>query len=222
MSTLTIRVLYFAAARERAGCASEERTCAQGTTVEGLLGELVAAHPALGPLVPHLRVAVDQAFAGPRALLRDGAEVALIPPVSGGSGRYQVMDVPLQLQQVVDAVAGEAYGGLVTFTGSVRNRTRGREVVRLEYEAYAPMAVAQFERIGSEVEERWPGVRLAISHRVGVLQPGELAVVMAAAAPHRAEAFAACSHALERLKQDAPIWKREVYADGAEWVGLGP
>jgi molybdopterin synthase catalytic subunit len=84
------------------------------------------------------------------------------------------------------------------------------------------MAVAQFERIGAEVEQRWPGVRLAITHRVGVLHPGELAVVMAAAAPHRAEAFAACSHALERLKQDAPIWKREVYADGAEWVGLGP
>jgi molybdopterin converting factor subunit 1 len=222
LSALKLRVLYFAAARERAGCASEERTCAPGTTVEGLLAELVAAHPALGPLVPHLRVAVDQAFARPTALLRDGAEVALIPPVSGGSGRYQVMDVPLQLQQVVDAVAGEAFGGLVTFTGSVRNQTRGREVVRLEYEAYAPMAVAQFERIGSEVEEKWPGVRLAISHRVGVLRPGELAVVMAAAAPHRAEAFAACSQALERLKQDAPIWKREVYADGAEWVGLGP
>ncbi|MBM4379736.1 MAG: molybdenum cofactor biosynthesis protein MoaE, partial [Deltaproteobacteria bacterium] len=183
---------------------------------------LTAAHPGLGPLLPHLRVAVNQAFVSAGDPVPDGAEVALIPPVSGGAGRFHVVDAPLELQQVMDAVAGEAFGGLVTFTGSVRNATRGREVVRLEYEAYAPMAVAMFERIAAEVDGKWPGVRLAITHRVGVLRPGELAVVMAAAAPHRAEAFAACSFALERLKADAPIWKREVYADGAEWVGLGP
>ena len=221
-ATLRVNVLYFAAARERAGCTQEVHPVPAGSDVRALLASLTAAHPALGPLLPHLRVAVDQSFVTLDAPLTDGAEVALIPPVSGGAGRFHVVDTPLQLQQVVDAVSGEAFGGLVTFTGSVRNATRGREVVRLEYEAYAPMAVAMFERIAAEVDGQWPGVRLAITHRVGVLRPGELAVVMAAAAPHRAEAFAACSFALERLKADAPIWKREVYADGAEWVGLGP
>jgi len=222
MSALSVTVLYFAAARERAGCTQERIQLAPGADVRALLEALTGLHPALGPLLPHLRVAVNQSFASTQDLVPDGAEVALIPPVSGGAGRFHVVDAPLQLQQVVDAVAGEAFGGLVTFTGSVRNATRGREVVRLEYEAYAPMAVAMFERIAGEVDASWPGVRLAITHRVGVLRPGELAVVMAAAAPHRAEAFAVCAFALERLKADAPIWKREVYADGAEWVGLGP
>ena len=217
-----VNVLYFAAARERAGCTQELLALPAGADVRALLALLSAAHPELAPLMPHLRVAVNQSFASLEDVVPDGAEVALIPPVSGGAGRFHVVDAPLQLQQVVDAVAGEAFGGLVTFTGSVRNATRRREVVRLEYEAYAPMAVAMFERIAGEVQGRWPGVRLAITHRVGVLVPGELAVVMAAAAPHRAEAFAACAFALERLKEDAPIWKREVYADGAEWVGLGP
>jgi len=104
----------------------------------------------------------------------------------------------------------------------VRNETRGRRVARLEYEAYAPMAERTFAKISQEAAEKWPGVRLAIVHRTGTLVPGDWAVVIAAAAPHRDEAFLACRHAIDRLKQDAPIWKREVYEDGEVWVGLGP
>lgn len=135
---------------------------------------------------------------------------------------FEIREEPLELEQVVAAVRGDGLGALVTFSGAVRNATAGRQVLRLEYEAYAPMATRVLAALGEEVARRWPGARVAVQHRVGVLQPGALAVVIAAAAPHRKEAFLACEHTLERLKAEAPIWKREVYADGAVWVGLGP
>lgn len=221
---MKLQVKYFAAARERTGVLSEEHVLAKGATVAELKTALIAAHPSLEALLPHLRIAVDQEFASDDTALSDGAEVALIPPVAGGAGEpsFRVLDRPLSVEDVMRAVSGAGQGGLVTFTGIVRNQTRGKAVQRLEYEAYEPMAVKTFERIALECEGKWPGVRLAVDHRVGTLTPGETAVVIAASAPHRAEAFAACSFALERLKADAPIWKREVYADGAVWVGLGP
>ncbi|XHF15099.1 molybdenum cofactor biosynthesis protein MoaE [Archangium gephyra] len=135
---------------------------------------------------------------------------------------FRVVDRPLRLEEVVEAVSGEAYGGLVTFSGSVRNQTRGRRVLRLAYEAYPPMAEKKLAEIGAEVAGKFNGTRLAIVHRVGTLTPGELAVVIAAAAPHRKEAFLGCEHAIERLKQDVPIWKKEFFEDGEVWVGLGP
>ncbi len=220
---IRITVLYFAAARERAGTAREEVEVPHAApTVAQVLQLLSGMHPSLAPLLPHLRVAVDQEFSGKDAAVRAGAEVALIPPVAGGAGAFRVVDRPLVLDEVVQAVGGEAYGGLVTFSGSVRNQTRGKRVLRLEYEAYAPMAEKKLAEIGQEAADKWPGSRLSIVHRVGTLHPGELAVVIAAAAPHRAEAFDACRHAIERLKQDVPIWKKEFFEDGEVWVGLGP
>jgi molybdopterin converting factor subunit 1 len=219
----TITLLYFAAARERVGLARESMELPPGARVSDVLRLLAARHPALAPLLPHLRVAVNQEFSPPEAEVPAGAEVALIPPVAGGSGGlFRVVDRPLRLEEVVEAVSGEAYGGLVTFSGSVRNQTRGRRVMRLEYEAYPPMAEKKLAEIGAEVAGRFQGTRLAIVHRVGTLVPGELAVVIAAAAPHRKEAFLGCEHAIERLKQDVPIWKKEFYEDGEVWVGLGP
>jgi len=111
-----------------------------------------------------------------------------------------------------------ADGAVVTFVGAVRGENAGRRVVALEYEAYQPLAVRVFERIAGEAEREWPSARLSIHHRVGRLEVGEPSIVMAAAAPHRAEAFAACRYAIERVKQVAPIWKRESYDDGASWV----
>jgi len=223
-ASLRIRVLYFAAARERAGVAREDvEVSGERPTVKEVLARVSALHPALLPLLPHLRVAVDQDFSSPERVVQDGAEVALIPPVAGGSGGlFRVREQPLRLSEVVEAVGGEAQGGLVTFSGTVRNQTRGRRVLRLEYEAYAEMAEKVLARIGHEAEERWPGSRLSILHRVGTLAPGEVAVVIAASAPHRGEAFEACRHAIERLKQYVPIWKKEFFEDGEVWVGLGP
>ena len=220
---MAVTVLYFAAARERAGVSRESLDVPAGARVSDVLALLSARHPALTPLLPHLRVAVQQQFVGLDAPVPQDAELALIPPVAGGSpGLFAVVDRPLVLSQVVDAVAGEAAGGLVTFSGAVRNQTKGRRVLRLEYEAYAPMAEAKLAEIGQEVASRWPGTRLAIMHRVGTLVPGELAVVIAASAAHRQEAFRGCEHAIERLKQDVPIWKKEFFEDGEVWVGLGP
>lgn len=217
-----ITVLYFAAARERAGT-SRESFSFGGGTVRELLQLLAKERPALLPVLPHLRVAVNEEFASSDASVPDGAEVALIPPVSGGSGaRFQILSTPLRLEDAVALVKGDAFGGLVTFTGAVRDNTRGRRVTRLEYEAYAPMAVKKLQEIADEAKAQWPDVRIAVLHRIGVLAPGDAAVVIAVAAPHRKEAFRACEFTIDRLKQDVPIWKKEVYADGETWVGMGP
>ncbi len=219
-----ITVRYFAAARERAGCSEQTLELQGGAPVQQLLDVLCALHPTLRPLLPHLRVAVNHEFVALDATVPPGAEVALIPPVAGGSAdpAFLVTDAPLSLDAVVRAVSGKGQGGVVTFSGAVRDATAGKAVVRLEYEAYAPMAEKKLAQIAQEAAAQWLGARVAIHHRVGVLVPGDLAVVIAASTPHRAEAFAACRHAIERLKADVPIWKKEVFADGAVWVGLGP
>jgi molybdopterin converting factor subunit 1 len=215
-----ITVLFFAVAREAAGRDSES-LASWPATVGDLRGALVARHPPLARVMARCRLAVNQEFAQDGDPVPDGAEVAVIPPVSGGVGRFRVVDRPLDLAEVVDAVAGPDRGGLVTFRGDVRGESHGKRVVRLEYEAYVPMAERKLEEIGRRVGAEH-GAEVAIVHRVGSLVPGEAAVVIAAAAPHRAPAFRACEATLESLKQDAPIWKREVYADGSDWVGMGP
>ncbi|MGZ6162881.1 MAG: molybdenum cofactor biosynthesis protein [Myxococcaceae bacterium] len=218
---MSLTVLHFAAARERAGT-GQETVEWRGGTVHQLLEELVSRHPGLRSLVPHLRVAVNQEFLPLDAQVPDGAEVALVPPVAGGSGCFRLSGTPLSLDEVVQAVGGSERGGLVTFTGTVRTETRGRPVRSLSYEAYPAMAERAMAAIGQEIETRWTGSRAAIVHRVGTLMPGEAAVVIAVSSPHRAAAFEGCRHAIERLKADVPIWKKERFEDGEEWVGLGP
>lgn len=218
---MPLTILYFGAARERAG-RSRETVDLSPSSVEDLLAALFERHPDLRALRAHLRIAVNQEFVALEAPVPENAEVALLPPVAGGAGRCHVVDVPLALEQVVARVSGVARGAVVTFSGQVRDQSQGKRVLRLEYEAYVPMAEKVLEQVCAEAAERWPGAVVAIDHRVGTLLPGELAVVIAAAAPHRREAFCACEHAIERLKADAPIWKRELYEDGAVWLGLGP
>jgi molybdopterin synthase catalytic subunit len=218
---MALDVLYFAGARDAAGRARETLPEAP-PTVGALRRALEAAHPRLAPVLARCRIAVDQEFAPDDAPLRDGAEVAVVPPVSGGAGRlFAVVDRPLVLAEVVEAVSGPGLGGVVTFTGAVRDATRGRRVVKLEYEAYRPMAERKLAAIGEAIA-REHGAEVAVVHRVGVLLPGDAAVVIACAAPHRTAAFRACEACIEQLKKDVPIWKREVYEDGSEWVGLGP
>jgi MoaE-MoaD fusion protein len=218
----TVKVRYFAAARELSGRADETLELPTPATVGALLDSLAERHPRLKPLLKHLRVAVNHEFRALSDAVGEGDEVALIPPVAGGAGSCRVVSGPLSLSQVVEAVSGKGQGGVVTFSGAVRDSTRGRKVTRLEYEAYPEMAVKKLEEIASGAARTWPGVQVAITHRVGVLEPGDLAVVIAASAPHRKEAFAACAWAIEQLKLDVPIWKKEVYEDGDVWVGLGP
>lgn len=134
---------------------------------------------------------------------------------------HRIGPAPVDPAAPLHAVEGPDCGAIATFVGTVRESNRGKPVVHLDYEAYPEMALKVFARIEAEAAARWPGTRLAIHHRTGLLRPGEVSVAIAAASPHRASAFEACRHAIEALKADAPIWKHERYPDGSEWVGLG-
>lgn len=145
--------------------------------------------------------------------------------------RARLLEAPLSVDACVEAVKHAGAGGICVFIGCVRDHTlkdtsAGPQstvaVVKLDYEAYAEMAEKVIDGIVHDAEARWPGVRGFVQHRSGTLTIGDLAVVIACSAPHRAEAFAACRHVIERLKEDAPIWKREHGEDGVTWVGLGP
>ena len=217
---MALTLLYFAGARDAAGT-SRETLENPPATVGALRRLLVERHPALARVMPGCRIAVDEELADDAAPLPDRAEVAVLPPVSGGAGPFALSEGPLDLGELVRAVRGTARGAVVTFTGEVRAESKGKRVVRLEYEAYPAMAERKLREIGERVG-REHGAEVAIVHRLGRLEPGEAAVVIACAAPHRTPAFRACEAAIELLKKDVPIWKREVFEDGSEWVGIGP
>jgi molybdopterin converting factor subunit 1 len=195
---MRVTVLYFAAARERAGTSSETLEVRDGATAKEALDAACERHPALQAVAGKLRLAIDQEFAAADRVLRDGSELALIPPVSGGTGPHRIGAGPIAVDAAVREVAGPDCGAVVTFVGTVRASNHGKRVVRLDYEAYPEMALRIFEHIAAQARERW-SARVAIHHRVGALEPGEISVVIAAAAPHRADAFDACRHALEAL-----------------------
>jgi molybdopterin synthase catalytic subunit len=219
---MRITVRLFGSAREATGARDLSVELPAGARVGDLRERVASDHPALGRLGPRLRAARNLELVGEEEPLRDGDEVAFLPPVSGGGTRCTLSERPLDPDEVVGRVQGADAGGLVTFAGAVREEARGKRIRFLEYEAYAPMAEREMEAIAAEAARRWPGIRVAIAHRVGHLEIGELAVVVAAAAPHRAEAFEACRFAIDELKRRVPIWKREVSTDGAEWVDDHP
>jgi molybdopterin synthase catalytic subunit len=219
--SMRIVVRYFAVARERVGIEREEIDVPEALRVGALMPLLAERHPQLAPLQGRLRIAVSQEFAQDDEIIPPGAEVALIPPVAGGAGRCRLSAEPLSLDEVVRAVSGPGRGGVVTFTGSVREQSQGKRVVRLDYEAYAPMAERKLEAIADEAKRLFDA-EVSIVHRTGSLEIGELAVVIAAASAHRAAAFDACRFTIEALKRDVPIWKKEHYTDGESWVGMGP
>lgn len=217
---MLVTILYFAAARDAAGT-SRETLDMSPLTVGDLRPLLSQQHPQLAQVLPRCRIAVDEEMATDADTIPDGAEVAIIPPVAGGAPSCRIVDSPLSLEEAIAAVRAPGRGAIVTFEGDVRGDTHGRKVVRLEYEAYRSMAERTMTRLADEIEHEH-GAAVAIVHRVGRLLPGEAAVVIACAAPHRAPAFRACEAAIERLKHEVPIWKREVFEDGSTWVGLGP
>lgn len=216
---MRVTILYFAQLRERRGASSDLLELPADGDVAMALATIAKRHPAVAPHLPRVQVAVNQVVVAATTPLSDGDELALIPPVSGGSTtRIAVTEAPLQVSGVIDAVVGIDRGGLVTFTGLVRRQGKIPDVVRLEYEAYRAMAEKVLAAIADEIEKEIGGARVAIHHRVGSLSVGEAAVVVAAAAPHRAEAFEACRAAIDRLKARAPIWKKEVGENGAAWI----
>ena len=166
-----------------------------------------------------LLVAINKSYAERGAVLTDGDEVALIPPVSGGA--FRLSELPLSLDDAVREVASDDAGAIATFTGTTRARSRGREVVRLEYEAYEGMAEVEMERIAADLKVRHSLIEVAIHHRVGIVGIGETSVVIAVSSAHRADALAACAEAIDTLKGSVPLWKKEIYVGGEEWIGQG-
>ncbi len=219
---MRVTVKLFGAVREAAGAKELAVELPEGATLGDLRDLLAAEHPILDAFGERLAVSRNLEIARLDSVARDGDEVAFLPPVSGGAGTCSLSSRPLDPAEVAARVAGPGMGGVVSFVGAVRDHARGRRIRHLEYEAYPGMAEREMERIAAEAAGRWPGVRVAIAHREGHLEIGEIAVVVVAAAPHRAEAFEACRFAIDTLKQSVPIWKKEVAADGEYWVDERP
>jgi len=211
---MRITVKLFAALREQAG--TRERVIELGDGAR--LGHVWEAL-ALGAEPRGLLYARNREYAPPEEALADGDEVALIPPVSGGD--FRLSEEPLSVEAAIAEVARDEAGAVATFVGTTRNRSRDREVLHLEYEAYAGMAERVMSDLGAELARRYDLCAVAIHHRVGRVGIGERSVVIAVSAPHRQDALAACTEAIDTLKQTVPLWKKEIYVGGEEWIGQG-
>jgi MoaE-MoaD fusion protein len=207
---VTIRL--FAGLRERAGVARLE--------LDGVerVGDIWAKLD-LGEEPAGLLYAVNREYADRDAEVRDGDEVALIPPVSGGA--FRITGEPLDVAAVIAEAESDDAGAVASFVGTVRNRSRGRDVLYLDYEAFEEMAEPMLERLAGDLTEKHGLSKVAIHHRVGRVEIGEASVVIAVSAPHRAAALEACREAIDTLKETIPLWKKEVYEGGEEWIGRG-
>ena len=208
---MSVRVRLFAGLRERAGWSQREVDAATVADVWPALE--LGAEPA------GLLYAVNKEYAPRDRALADGDEVALIPPVSGGA--FLLSEEPLSLDRVVDEVRDAEAGAIATFTGTTRVHSRGRTVTHLDYEAYEGMAEQVMEEIAADLRGRYALAGIAIHHRVGRVGLGDTSVVIAVSAPHRQDALAACKDAIDELKERVPLWKKEVYEGGEEWIGRG-
>jgi molybdopterin synthase catalytic subunit len=204
-------VRLFAGLRERAGWSRREVDAATVADVWPTLG--------LGDEPAGLLYAVNKEYAERDRALAPGDEVALIPPVSGGA--FLLSDEPLSLDRVVDEVRSDEAGAIATFTGTTRVHSRGRTVTHLDYEAYEGMAENVMQELADALGARYELTAIAIHHRIGRVAIGETSVVIAVAAPHRRNALAACKDAIDELKERVPLWKKEVYEGGEEWIGRG-
>lgn len=222
---MRIDVRLFASYREAAGVSRFDVELPDGAAVSDALAAIEGRYPRLAA-AGRILTARNREYVDAGAPLADGDELALIPPVSGGSGgredlaaegRIRVTDTPLSLDAAVDAVRADAHGGIVVFMGTVRERNRGQRVTRLDYEAFPEMAEVTMREIAERLEAAH-GARLAMHHRVGELAVGETAVIVAAGAAHRDAAFAAARAAIDELKTVVPIWKKEHTEDGAVWI----
>lgn len=201
-------------------------------TAKELKERLASVHPEHASILAVSFIARNHTYAADEAIVRAEDELALLPPVSGGQDAVQkagetsedialyiVTAEPIQSEDVLRKVITKDHGASIVFVGTTREWTQNQQTVRLEYEAYEPMAVASMRQIGDEIGQRWPGALCAISHRTGVVGLAEISVVIAVSAPHRESCYEASRYAIERLKQIVPIWKKEIWADGSEWKG---
>jgi molybdopterin synthase catalytic subunit len=227
---MEVEIRLFATLKDRAGQGRVRIALSEPATVESLTQALATAYPALAPALPVALVAVNKAYAGATMAIRPGDEVAIFPPVSGGSDDspwptyFAITTDQPDLSAIVAHLTRPDVGAVVTFTGSVRGETDRQgmppETLYLEYEAYSAMAKAKMAQIAREIWQKWPTVKgVAIVQRIGRLQIGELTTLVACAAAHRDQGvFDAARYGIDRLKEIVPVWKKEVGADHSEWV----
>jgi MoaE-MoaD fusion protein len=211
---MRIHVRLFAGLREQAGGGERELDLPAGSRLADVWAPLE-----LGDEPEGLLYAVNKDYATSERLLADGDEVAVIPPVSGGG--FRLTADPIDVGAVIAAVADERAGAIATFLGTTRVESRGRTVLHLDYEAYEGMAEKVMAEIADALTGRYDLCKIAITHRIGRVGIGETSVAIAVSAPHREHALAACKEAIDTLKVDVPLWKKEVYEGGEEWIGRG-
>jgi len=219
---MRVQVLFFGQLKDLTGRASENLPLGDSATLSDVLQHYSEQFPALGKLSPSLALSVNQEYASQDAPLRDGDEVALLPPVSGGAARASIVREKTDPHQIIPPMERPEDGALAMFDGIVRNNSRGRKTLYLEYEAYEQMALKQMEELIEEALKKFPARDARIVHRLGRIEIGESSVFIAVASAHRAAAFDACRWLIDTLKKTVPIWKREVFEDGAVWADGEP
>jgi molybdopterin converting factor subunit 1 len=217
---MKVNVLFFGLAHDLTGFPSEQAEIAEGASLDDLWCRYEARFPGLREMAGSLLAAVNEEIADRSRLLRDGDEVAFMPPVSGGAGAdfLRLTRDPIPTHELTRQLKAPADGAVVVFEGIVRDHSHGRKTLYLEYEAYEPMAMRKMEEIGSEARRKFAIDGVGMIHRLGRLEIGETSVAIIVSAAHRRPAFEACQFAIDRLKQIVPIWKKEYFADGAVWA----
>jgi len=217
-----VKVLLFAAYREAAGAKQVQLEVVEGATLGSAWGALAETYPRLGVFSATVVGAVNGEYSPLDTVLGDGDEIAYLPPVAGGD-HFALTEKPIDEAALRHAISDPGAGAVLIFLGTTRNQTGGRQVDYLEYEAYPDMAERRMAAIAEEIRQRWASVKgVALVHRVGRVENGEASIGIAVATPHRGDAFAACRYAIDRAKEHLPIWKKEVWEGGAEWIEEGP
>jgi MoaE-MoaD fusion protein len=219
---MEVRVLFFGMLKDLAGCGSETLMVSDSALLGDVLAHYEERIPKLKDLLPSIAMSLNREYAGPEARLHADDEIALLPPVSGGAGKASIVRDRINAERVVGSVKQPQDGAVVVFDGVVRNNTRGRRTLYLDYEAYEEMAVEQMEVLADRALAEFKIRDVAIVHRLGRLEIGESSVLIAVASAHRAAAFDACRWMIDTLKRTVPIWKKEYFEDGAVWADGEP
>ena len=228
---MKVRILFFAHLKELLHQETVEVTVPENSSVSDVFNVLTIQYPEIESFRKSILIAINQEFSTWETLINEGDELALFPPVSGGQDSstlyydsdvfgdiYQIVHKPIQVNKITQQLGQEEDGAIVTFLGVVRNNTRGRSTMFLEYEAYESMAIRKLSEIGTIIHRQWQIGHIGIVHRLGRVEIGEISVVIVVTSPHRKVAFEACQYAIDTLKKIVPIWKKEFFEDGEIWV----
>jgi molybdopterin converting factor subunit 1 len=225
---MRVRVLFFGILKELAGKSADEVDLRDGASLRDVFAHYESQFPRLKPSLASIAVAVNQQYSGPDTRLRENDEIALLPPVSGGvfdsaAHRHaRITRAAIDTRPVIDELKRGEDGAALVFEGIVRNQTRGRKTLYLEYEAYEEMALRQMESLAVQALQQFPIRDVAMVHRLGRLDIGETSVLIGVASEHRGPAFEACRWLIDTLKKTVPIWKKEYFEDGAVWADGEP